>query len=107
MKRDDLSAHEYSLLIELLRKGTFSRKIIDWTHDGQHAVQYDLLVIPLIREQPGMNLIELRLYADAGKRYNSYLIASHDGRKHTYQIKDEALVAELIAALENLAIFTK
>lgn len=98
-KKDTLSANEYSQLVDLLGKATFSRQIVDWKGNGHHEVQYDLVVIPLIHELPGIYLRELRLYADSDNRYSSYLTASHAGRKQTYRIKDKGTLEELMTVL--------
>ncbi|MNW23106.1 hypothetical protein D3C71_2250100 [compost metagenome] len=49
-----------------------------------------------------MYLNELRLYANIGSKYKSYIIALKDGRKQTYQIKDKTEIKKLIAELDNL-----
>jgi hypothetical protein len=107
MIKDKLSANEYSQLLDLLGKATFSRQIVDWKGNGHHEVQYDLTVIPLIHKHSGIYLRELHLYADNDSRYSSYLIATHGGRQQTYRISNESLIAELITALEDRAIFTE
>lgn len=98
----ELSTQQYSQIIDTLDHVSLSRQIVDWNKKGHDEVQYDMLVIPLLREHNGIYLIEMRLYADSGHTYKSYLITSRDGRKQTYQIKDKTVIANLITELENL-----
>lgn len=98
-KKDRLSANEYAQLVDLLGKASFSRQIVDWKGNGHHEVQYELIVIPLIREHSGIYLRELRLYADSDSPYSSYLIATHAGRQQTYRIKDKGILEELMTVL--------
>lgn len=101
-KRYELSSKEYSKIIDILGNVSLSRQIIDWNKSVHDSIQYEIRIIPLIRELNGMYLNELRLYANIGSKYKSYIIALKDGRKQTYQIKDKTEIKKLIAELDNL-----
>ncbi|MNJ51203.1 hypothetical protein D3C77_465010 [compost metagenome] len=102
--RYKLSSEEYSKIISILGNTSLSRQIIDWNKNEHDVTQYDIVIIPVIREDNGVNLNEMRLYVDVNNEYKSYIIASHDRRKQTYKIKDIAVIENLIKELEKYEV---
>ncbi|NUU59995.1 hypothetical protein [Paenibacillus agri] len=100
-KRYELSFEEFSQIIDNLDTVPLSRQIIDWNKNKRGMVQYNIFVIPLIHELNGIYISEIYLYADIGNVFKSYIVASKDGRKQSYQIKDKAKIESLIAELER------
>lgn len=99
--RYKLTSEEYLKIINILGNTSLSRQIIDWNKSNHDVIQYDVVIVPIIRDYKGVYLNEIRLYIDVKHEYKSFIIATHDGRKQTYNIKDISAIESLITELEK------
>lgn len=99
--RYKLTSEEYLKIMNILGNTSLSRQIIDWNKSNHDVIQYDVVIVPIIRDYKGVYLNEIRLYIDVKHEYKSFIIATHDGRKQTYNIKDISAIESLITELEK------